>query len=108
MLLHVVPRMQSVACWVPNSAAGGSHCAAQARIRPSTGGGALRHVTQASCNCSPKVGGVNGLRARADGLRAVRRDLVVAVVCLAVAMLCALPLRCTRRVGSSHLYNDGL
>ena len=34
-------QLQSVACWAPNSAAGGSHCAAQARIRPSTGGGAL-------------------------------------------------------------------
>ena len=32
----------------------------------------------------------------------------VAVVCHAVATLRAVPLRCMRRVGSSHLYNDGL
>ena len=29
---------RSVACWAPNSAAGGSHCAAQARTHPSTWG----------------------------------------------------------------------
>ena len=50
---------------------------------------------------------VNGLRARVDGQHAVRCVLVVAVVCLAFATLRALPFRCTRRVGSSHLYYDG-
>ena len=102
MLLHVVPReawhvgrltVQPVA-----------HTARPKLVLiPRRGGGALTHVTRASCNCSPKVGGVNGLRVRADGRHAVWRVLVVAVVCLAVAMLCALPLRCMRRVGSSSM-----